>query len=291
MKTFSIAAARTVALCATIVIAGVCSEPLGAQEGFTNLPGVRLHFTDTGGAGTPIVFLHANTGTAESWKYQIEPFSKAGYRVIAFDRRGWGKSVADPATGSQPGTVADDLQALVDYLNVSKFYVVGVAGGGFVALDYAAWQPSRVIALVVAASTGLVSEREVLDYSARIAIPGFDSQPGTYREISPSYRGSHPDGVLAWAAIEEHSRQAGAPNQPLRTPNTFAKLESIRAPVLVLAADADLIAPPGLMKAWAAHVNNGQYDSVPDAGHAVAWERPEIFNERVLRFLRAAQAR
>ena len=59
---------------------------------YAELPGVKLWFTDTGGTGTPVVLLHANTGTAASWEAQAQAFSRAGYRVIAFDRRGWGKS-------------------------------------------------------------------------------------------------------------------------------------------------------------------------------------------------------
>ena len=52
------------------------------------------------------------TGTIEAWEPQIGPFAEAGYRVIAFDRRGWGESIARPETGSQPGTLAGDLDAL-----------------------------------------------------------------------------------------------------------------------------------------------------------------------------------
>ena len=66
---------------------------------YAALPGVKLWFTDTGGAGTPIVLLHANTGTSESWQAQSTAFARQGYRVIAFDRRGWGKSLIDPTTG------------------------------------------------------------------------------------------------------------------------------------------------------------------------------------------------
>ena len=44
----------------------------------------------------------------------------AGYRVITFDRRGWGRSTANPDTGPQPGTIADDLHALVGYLRIDR---------------------------------------------------------------------------------------------------------------------------------------------------------------------------
>ena len=67
---------------------------------YAELPGVKLWFTDSGGSGVPIVLLHPNTGTVEIWQPQIAAFAAAGYRVIAFDRKGWGKSLADPASGA-----------------------------------------------------------------------------------------------------------------------------------------------------------------------------------------------
>jgi pimeloyl-ACP methyl ester carboxylesterase len=128
------------------------SAPQARRE-LASVPGVRLWFTDTGGTGEPIVLMHALTGTSESWSPQIDAFSRAGYRVIAFDRRGWGRSETDAATGAQPGHAADDLQALADSLALGRFHLVGVAGGGFVSLDYAAAHPERLSSLVVGAST------------------------------------------------------------------------------------------------------------------------------------------
>jgi len=256
-----------------------------ARRDVATLPGVRLWFTDTGGNGEAIVLLHPNTGTTEVWGPQVAAFSKAGYRVIAFDRRGWGRSEADPATGVQPGHTSEDLHSLADYLRLGRFHLVGVAGGGFVALDYAAWHPDRLSSLVVGASTGSVSEPEMQDFVSRIEIPGIRSLPAHYREVSASYRGASPDGTKRWLEIEQHARQRNAPAQPLRSPNTFAKLGGITTRTLVIAADADLLAPPALMRLWARHVKGAQWAAMPDAGHAIAWEQPDRFNDIVLRFL------
>src|SRR5438552_5564845 len=89
-------------------------------EGYADLPGVQLWYTDSGGSGVPVVLLHANTGNADSWQFNTSGFVQAGYRVIAFDRRGWGRSVANPETGPQPGTIADDLHALAEYLQLAR---------------------------------------------------------------------------------------------------------------------------------------------------------------------------
>ncbi len=270
-----------------VILPGAGRAAENAPAGrYADLPGVKLWFTDTGGTGTPVVLLHANTGTSVSWEPQTAAFVREGYRVIAFDRRGWGKSMADPATGPQPGSVAGDLDALADHLKLDKFHLVGVAGGGFVSLDYAAWRPERLRSLVVAASTGQFSEKEMQDFTARITIPELRKQAAVYREVGPSYRGANPDGTKRWIAIEEHAQQPGAPSQPLRTPNTFAKLAAVTLPVLVIAADADLLAPPAVMRTWAARLKNYEWATVPDSGHAIAWEHPDVFNEKVLAFIK-----
>ncbi|MGA2944425.1 MAG: alpha/beta hydrolase [Xanthobacteraceae bacterium] len=251
------------------------------------LPGVKLWFIDSGGSGEPVMLLHPNTGTSETWEPQIAALSQAGYRVIAFDRRGWGKSFADEKPGAKPGSIAEDLDALVGYLKLDTFHLLGVAGGGFIAMDYAAWRPERLCSLIVGASTGMIQDKEITDFIARIAIPGIRELSSHYREIGPSYRGSNPEGVKHWIEIDEHARQPGAGFQPsLRTPNTLAKIASITAPALVIAADADLLAPPGLMRIWAAHLRNHEWVVIHDAGHAMTWEQPGRFNDIVLDFLR-----
>ncbi|MGA8076176.1 MAG: alpha/beta hydrolase [Xanthobacteraceae bacterium] len=251
------------------------------------LPGVNLWFVDTGGDGVPLVLLHPNTGTIEIWQPQIAPLRQAGYRVIAFDRRGWGKSTPVPETGPQPGSIAGDLDALADHLTLDKFHLLGVAGGGFAALDFAAWRPRRLRSLIVGASTGALADQEMADFIARIAIPDIRKQSAHYREIGASYRGANPQGTKRWIEIDEGARQAGAGFQPpLRTPNTFAKIATIPTPTLVIAADADLLAPPALMRLWARHMQNHEWAVIPDAGHAMAWERPGTFNDIVLDFLR-----
>jgi pimeloyl-ACP methyl ester carboxylesterase len=139
---------------------------------------------------------------------------------------------------------------------------------------------------VIGASTGQVSDKEIADFIARIEVPDLRKQPAVYREVGPSYRGANPDGTRRWIEIEQHARQPDAPSQPLRTPNTFAKIETIITPTLVMAADADLLAPPALMRIWAAHLKDHEWALMPDSGHAIAWEQPVTFSKKVLEFVK-----
>src|SRR5271165_4606544 len=78
--------------------------------------GAKIFYKDSRGHGVPVVFLHAYTGDADVWEHQIPPFTRAGYRFIAYDRRGYGRTVADANGPSSTG--ADDLLALVDHLRI-----------------------------------------------------------------------------------------------------------------------------------------------------------------------------
>jgi pimeloyl-ACP methyl ester carboxylesterase len=184
--------------------------------GHAELPGVRLWYTDSGGDGVPVVLLHANTGNADGFQYNIPAFVEAGYRPIAFDRRGWGRSTATPGTGSQPGTIAEDLHAL-EYLSIDRFHLVGVAGGGFTAYDYVLWHPERLRSLVVAASGGPIVDEELSKLREKTMLPGFRSWPPEFREVSMGYTASDPEGLKRWLEIHNNWQQKGAPVQPQRT--------------------------------------------------------------------------
>ena len=281
---------------------------------YVDLPGVHLWYSDTGGTGIPVVCMHAASGTCESWVYQLPVFTAAGYRCIAYDRRNWGRSrpdatgeggtlncalsaVADAGNGpegpaptqsrQQPGSVSDDLHGLVQHLGLERFHVVATAAGGIGGLDYTVEHPDRVRSLVVANSIGGVQDPEYLEVQHRLRPPEIQQLPIELRELGPSYRGTNPAGTHRWIEIERSSRPEGTqgPGQQPRLPMTFARLETIRVPVLVLVGDADLLSPPALMRMLATHIPNCQFVTVPEAGHAAFWEQPEIWNRLVLEFL------
>lgn len=293
--TFGMRLAATLALLTTAPATfGQVSTPAppAAREAYATIPGARLFYTDTGGEGVPVVFLHAATGSTSAWKYQTPAFVAAGHRVVAYDRRGWGRTVVD-VTGPA-GTGADDLLGLLDALKVDRVHVIATAGGGFVALDFALSFPARLRSLVVADSIGGVRDREVLDLESRIRPPQFDALPPEVRELGPAYRAANPDGTRLWADIEKQSRPSRPPastlqlaySVPMRNQLTLSLLEQIHVPTLLLSGGADMTAPPPLMKLLASRIRNADFLVVPDAGHSVFWEAPDEFNRAVLDFIR-----
>ena len=273
-------------LCASLFGAFVAAqnrEPAGA---FATLPGRRLWYVDTGGTGTPVVLLHAASGSIVMWERQFPALRAAGYRVIAFDRVGWGKSELDE--GAPPGTAADDLQGLLGQLRIERFHLVGTAAGGFVAFDYALSFTERLRSLTVANSIGGIQDEEYLALGRRLRpSPQFDALPVEVREVGPTYRAADAAGTARWAELSRQSRlQRPLPSaQTFKNRVTFERLEAIRMPTLLISGGADLYAPPPVMRLFADHMRGAEMLAVPDAGHSTFWEQAELFNRSLLAFV------
>jgi len=273
-------------LCASLFGAFAAAQSLEPAGTFATLPGRRLWYVDTGGTGTPVVLLHAASGSILMWERQLPALRAAGYRVIAFDRVGWGKSELDE--GAAPGTAADDLQGLLGQLRIDRFHLVGTAAGGFVAFDYALSFPERLRSLTVANSIGGVQDEEYLALGRRLRpSPQFDALPVEVREVGPTYRAADAAGTARWAELSRQSRlQRPLPSaQTFKNRVTFARLEAIRVPTLLISGGADLYAPPPVMRLFADHMKGAQTINVPDAGHSTFWEQAELFNRSLLTFL------
>src|SRR5262245_42802941 len=97
-------------------VAALMAQATPMKEAFADLPAVRLSYRDSGGSGVPVVLLHAATGSSRVWEHQEAAFSAAGYRVIAYDRRGFGRTAVNASAA--PATGADDLHALMEFLRI-----------------------------------------------------------------------------------------------------------------------------------------------------------------------------
>jgi len=256
-------------------------------DGYADLSDARLYYRDTGGSGTPVVFLHAATGNSLVWEHQLPAFTSAGYRVVTYDRRGFGRSALEPS-GAQPGTDAGDLLGLLNHLGLDRVHLVGTAAGGGVALDFALSFPDRLRSLVVANALGGVQDPDYLEMGQRLRPQQFGALPPDIRELGPSYRASNPEGVRRWLDLHHLSWPGGSPPraQPTRNRITFALLETLKVPTLLLTGDADLYTPPSVLRLFTARIRGAESIVVAESGHSAYWEQPEIFNRAVIEFLR-----
>lgn len=248
------------------------------------LPGARLWFEDSGGAGPAAVLLHAGTGSCRMWRHQVPAFAGAGLRCIAYDRRGHGRTEAKDAA-----LASEDLRALLDRLGIGKADLVGTAAGAIVALDFALSHPGRVRRLVLANTHGGLQDDDYVALQRRLRpSPQFDALPSDVKELGPSYRAADPEGVQRWLALEREARQRGAAALP-KTANriTYESLGKLSMPVLLLTGDADLYMPPAVLRLLAARIPGARTTLIAESGHSAYWEQPDAFNRTVLGFLQA----
>ncbi|NNE37195.1 MAG: alpha/beta hydrolase, partial [Gammaproteobacteria bacterium] len=156
------------------------------------------------------------------------------------------------------------------------------------ALDYATYKPERLKTLTIAASgLGLQGDPEYDEYRKRAEIPGMADQPAHIREVSPDYRATNPEGLEHWQVIHEQGQQPGVARAPLLRPNSPDKLTDIRSPSLIIAGGIDLVTPSGAMRLWSRHISAPKkFVVIPEAGHVLVWEQPEVFNQTLVEFLK-----
>ena len=244
-----------------------------------DLPSGQVFNRDSGGTGVPVVFLHAASGNSMLWEYQIPAFTQAGYRFIAIDHR------AAPRGGNSSAVIHE----LLTTLGIERLHLLGTAAGGGAALQYALAHADKLRSLVVANSIGFVLDSEYIGMSNRIRPASqFNQLPLDFRELGPSYRAANPDGVARWLALSAKG-QASAGSLAQDGGNlevTWAALENLKVPTLLITGDADLYTPPSVLRMFVTRMHDAESAVIAETGHSSYWESPEVFNRAVLAFIR-----
>jgi len=112
----------------------------------------NLHVDDFGGSGRPVVLIHGWPLSGESWSEQVPALTAAGYRVVTYDRRGFGRS-DKPLTGYTYDTLTEDLHSVLEGLDLTDVTVVGFSmGGGEVARYFSKYGSDRLHSVVFASA-------------------------------------------------------------------------------------------------------------------------------------------
>lgn len=257
-------------------------------EGYAGTTDARLWYWDTGGDGPPLILCHPASQGCLVWENQRDAFARAGYRVVAYSRRGHQPSETGPVT--HPGTTVDDLASLLANLKIERAHLLGAAAGGITALGFTCRFPDKVSSLILAGTIFAPDEDDWRAMHARLGIAGVRGGASTeFLELGPSYRASDPGGVAQFAAHSERAlANKGDLTQPTGATVTWKTLENLRMPVLLLTGEADLFSPPPMQELVARHIENHRLVTLPAIGHAPYWEAPDLFNQAVLDFLRRA---
>jgi pimeloyl-ACP methyl ester carboxylesterase len=235
-------------------------------HGYTDIGGHRTWFADSGGAGDPILVLHGGISDSELLLRPLEPALGERFRIVAFDRRGHGRT-ADTDAPFHYDEMAVESIAAIEKLIGGPAHLVGWSDGANVALLVARRRPDLVHSLV------LIGANFHFDGNLPMG-PGEGSGPKMLRD---RYAERSPDGADHFSVVFEKSRAMWAAEPTLTTDD----LRTISAPALVLVGDDDLMTLAHTAALYES-LPQGQLAVIPGTSHAVLMEKPELVG-RVLR--------
>ncbi|KQV55353.1 MULTISPECIES: alpha/beta fold hydrolase [unclassified Caulobacter] len=278
-----------------------------AESGFvTTKDGVQIFYKDWGPkTAQPIVFHHGWPLSADDWDAQMMFFRLKGFRVIAHDRRGHGRSTQTD-TGNEMDTYAADVAAVTDFLDLKNAIHVGHStGGGEVAHYVARAKPGRVAKAVLIGAVPPIMLKtpanpgglpiEVFD-NFRAALVANRAQ--FFRDIpeGPFFGFNRPGAKVSQGLIDNWWRQgmAGGAKAHYDCIKAFSEtdftddLKKIDVPVLILHGEDDQIVPI----ADSAHLaikllKKGTLKTYPGLPHGMASTHPEVINADLLAFFKA----
>jgi non-heme chloroperoxidase len=264
---------------------------------------IELYFEDHG-TGQPVVLIHGFPLDGRSWDKQARALLDAGYRVVSYDRRGFGMS-SNTTVGFSYDTFSDDLAALLEHLDLRDVALVGFSmGTGEVTRYLARHGSERVVKAVLMASVPPFllktdDNPEGVDGSVFEGIKAAiaEDRPGYFKQFLDDFfnvdvlggtRISEP----AWQAAFAMALAAG-PFATYAAVDTWltdfrADLGKIDVPTLLIHGDADRILP---YAATAARLPGMIADltvvTVAGGPHNIAWTHPDVVNPALLDFLKA----
>ena len=265
---------------------------------------VHLHIDDSGGDGRPVVLIHGWPLSAQAWEPQVSVLLAAGYRVVAYDRRGFGRS-DKPESGYSYDTLADDLQRVIVQRELRDVTLVGFSmGGGEVARYVARHGESRLRSVVFASAvppylmkTADNPEGPLTSEKAQQKKHALEQDRNAYfDEFTRNFYSVN--GVLQVTEAQRSEAVAiclqSAPHAALACMDSFSKtdfrddLKRLTLPTLVIHGDSDAIVPiegSGMRTHLA--VPHSQLVTVNGAPHGLNLSHAKAFNDALLSFLRA----
>ena len=256
----------------------------------------RLRVLDVG-RGPAVVLVHGLAASMYSWRYTIDPLVAAGYRVVAYDNRGFGFS-DKPASGYTNAAYVHLLFGLLDSLGVSDAVLVGHSMGGAIVADAALTRPERVRGLVLVDAAGLGIGMSFMLRVARWPVVGplFDRLRGRgatatiLRNIygDPSrITEQQIDQYYAPVASPDFGRGLRGILHEFRFDDLQGRLGSIMTPTLVMWGTRDRVIPQLIGETMAAQLPHASLARFQTAGHALPEESPEEFNRVLIGYLRS----
>lgn len=233
-------------------------------------------------------------GSASFWTPQLAALS-AHFRVLLYDHRGTGRSVRALTSSHSVTAMAEDIRLVMDAAGVARAHVVGHAAGGLAALALALAHPKRVSRIAVVNGWSRPDPHIARCFAARLRLLN-NSGRAAYVEAQPIFL--YP---ATWISENDAQLQGEAVHQIAGFPakdvmrariaallafDIDARLPKLKAPVLVSAAEDDMLVPVTCSRRLADRLPDATLDIVPWGGHAMTATAPAGFNKTLVAFLR-----
>jgi len=256
------------------------------------LNGVSIAYRDSG-SGTPVLFIHGHPFNQSMWDSQVAALSWK-YRVITFDLRGYGVSEVPTAEATTLETMASDINALLDYLNIPTAVVAGLSMGGQIAMAFAEQYPKRLSGLILAATFPQADTEETIKLRRTTAdrfinqgsvLPGGEMIP---KLIAPASLKRDPGIAIKVFTMIAHTPPAGAAaalrGRALRKDYTES-LSRITVPTLIVVGTEDAYISVETAKQMQQSIPNSRLEVFEGIGHLPNLEASDHFNAILHDFL------
>jgi 3-oxoadipate enol-lactonase len=256
------------------------------DSGYVNTDGGKL-FYEIAGKGQNIVLLHDGMVNRQIWDEQFPVLAKS-YRVVRYDRRGYGKS-SDPQVQYSH---IDDLNQVFIQLKIEKAVIFGMSSGGRLAIDFTLTYPEKVKGLVLVGA--VVSG---FGYTSHMNTRGgnLNPQSGTSDPASIDkyfimddpyeiYSGNTKAKEKVMKLLPNLARDNKVPTRPAAKV-AIRFLSEIKVPALILVGEYDIPDVHAHAGAINAGIPNSKREIVPKSGHLIPIEQPALFNEMVMNYL------
>jgi pimeloyl-ACP methyl ester carboxylesterase len=255
---------------------------------------VQLHTEDSGGSGRAVVLIHGWPLTAQAWEPQVPALLAAGYRVVTYDRRGFGRS-DKPQSAYNYDVLADDLQRVLEQCALQDVTLVGFSmGGGEVARYIARCGEARLHSVVFAAAVPpfLLNTAEKAHASQKALEQDREAFFGQFTTKFFSANGvlqvSQAQREEALAQCRQSAAHAAlACMEAFDTTDFRADLQKVTVPTLVIHGEADAIVPiAGSGERTHRAVPHSRMVRVAGAPHGFNLSHAQAFNAALLEFLK-----
>jgi pimeloyl-ACP methyl ester carboxylesterase len=251
------------------------------QEHSTTGPGPAIAYLDGGGTGAPVVFVHGVGSSSATWR-ELFGAMPPGYRLIAADLRGHGRSAVVPGPARLADFVADHIR-LLDELGLAAVPVVGFSLGALIGEAIALAHPDRTSALVLLNGVGARTAAERARARDRLEViraapPPEVARASASRWFTKSFAAAAPAVVASEVAIVSAVDPASyaAAYAVLATGDLIDAVAAISCPVLVVTGEADVGSTPRMSAEIHARIRGSRLVIVPEKKHYLHREAPAV---------------